>query len=435
MLIIALDGADSGLVDRGSADGELPALAALRARGQAKHLHAPQGVTDDALWASFQFAAPLDEHGRYHYLLPRSDGRLGMAHLEESDRRWFWQPLSDAGQRVAVIDIPKTGAPRPLNGVHLCDWLVHGRYFERPQSWPPDLAAQVVQRFGVAPHSDCGHPLELDDAAIATLVDRLLQSAQMKAAAATSLLQSEPWDLFMVGFKEAHCAGHALWDLVDPAHPQHDGARGWRLGRPLHRVLQRIDHGIGELVAMAGPDAAVVVLCSSGMEANASLEHFHDQLARRFDRHLGATGLRRLLGRWARAPAPVEFLPYNENASAVRLHGAGQEMAAQVSAVFEGLRDAHSGEAVVASIDRPRRALAQGRARRLPDLLVRYRPGCIPRAIHSPILGGIDCVPSLYRAGNHRAGPFAIGAGLTLDEVGAVEDFGALATRQLLTRL
>jgi hypothetical protein len=42
-LMIALDGADGALLDRWSADGTLPNLAALRAAGAVTHLSAPAG--------------------------------------------------------------------------------------------------------------------------------------------------------------------------------------------------------------------------------------------------------------------------------------------------------------------------------------------------------------------------------------------------------
>ena len=155
LLMIALDGADGRVIEEWSADGVLPNLAALGARGAVKRLNTPVG--DDALWASFQYGVPTGEHGRYHYRIRLSTGKLGMAHTEESDQNPFWRSLTDEGLRVAVLDVPKCPAPRPLNGIHLVDWLVHGRYFGEPKSFPPSLATEIVQRFGPAPPSRCGY--------------------------------------------------------------------------------------------------------------------------------------------------------------------------------------------------------------------------------------------------------------------------------------
>jgi len=130
-----IDGADGGQLDRYSADGTLPGLAALRARGTAHPLTAPPGAGDDAVWASFQYGVELGELGRYHYRIPLADGRLGDADAAAAPQS-FWVALSEAGQRVAVLDIPKCGSPAPLNGLHIVDWSVHGRYFPEPRSQP-----------------------------------------------------------------------------------------------------------------------------------------------------------------------------------------------------------------------------------------------------------------------------------------------------------
>src|SRR6516164_1154734 len=123
-MMIGLDGADGALLGRWTVDGTLPHLADLRARGAAIRFSAPAGVTDDGLWASFQYAAGLGEHGRYHYRQESRSGEMAMAHHDEVDRAAFWDSLSSHGLRVAVIDVPKCRLPRPINGIHLADWLV-----------------------------------------------------------------------------------------------------------------------------------------------------------------------------------------------------------------------------------------------------------------------------------------------------------------------
>lgn len=436
LLMIALDGADSDLIDRRSKDGTLPNLSALRARGEARALTAPPGVTDDALWASFQFAQPLGEHGRYNYLQRLGDGRIGMAFTEEADRLWFWERLSKEGRRVAVLDIPKTAEPRPINGIHLADWLVHGKYFDQPLSYPHDLAAEIVAKFGAAPPSRCGHPVEMTDAVSEDVASHLLHSIDMKRDAGRQYLAAEDWDLFMIGFKEAHCAGHTFWDVVDPSHPDFDAARRDRLGDPVGAVFARLDTAVGTLVEAAGPGASIVVFSTTRMEPNASLKHLHGKLGRRLNRTHAETPVAQLWRRWRKQRAPIEIMPFNENGTAIRINvdrtpAARARIAARVAATFEALTDAESGEPLVAAIDRPAEDSPGARSGNLPDLLVRYRAGHFPRAVTAPRLGRVEAEMPLYRAGNHAAGPFAVAAGLDLGTVAALEDFGPLAERVL----
>ena len=235
--------------------------------------------TDDALWASFQYGVPVGEHGRYHYRIQLSIGKFGMAHIEEGDWNPFWRSLTDKGLRVAVLDVPKCPAPRPLSGIHLVDWLVHGRYFGEPKSFPPSLATEIVERFGPAPPSRCGYQQNaLSEEDVIEMVGNLRSSVAKKRAAGLWYLAAEPWDLFVIGFKEAHCAGHSLWNFVDVRHAEYDPTRNIRLGEPVRTIFEDIDAAVGELVACAGPGAEVVVFSTGDMEPNGTLEHLMPEI-------------------------------------------------------------------------------------------------------------------------------------------------------------
>lgn len=431
-LVIGLDGADSNLVDLWTQDGTMPNLAGLRARGTAHHLDAPHGVTDDALWASFQYGAGIGEHGRFHYLQRLHDGRMGMAFLDEADRERFWDALSLAGRRVAVIDVPKTAAPRPFNGIHLADWLVHGRYFNTPRSYPAELADDVVTRFGAAPESRCGYHIDLDEELRRATAANLLRSAAMKEAASLHYLQREHWDVFIVAFKETHCVGHNFWDLVDTSHPHYDAALRKRLEDPVRAVFRRIDDAVGKLVEVAGPAAKVVVFSTTKMEPNASVNHFGPRLERRLNRALAENALTQAIRRARKKQPAVEILPYVENGTAIRINRRGRQydrLRERVERLFTQLVDADSGEKLVDRIYHPSVEYTGSRTSQLPDLLVRYRAGQVPASIEAPGFKRLEQAPPTYRTGNHACGPFVIGAGIDVTPVRALEDIAGLLAR------
>ncbi len=326
-LMIALDGADGALLDRWTADGTLPHLAALRARGSAIRLSAPEGITDDALWASFQYAPALASTVATTIVRPVGSGETVMAHRDEVDRETFWDTLSSRGARVAVLDMPKCRLPRPINGIHLADWLVHGRYFREPKSYPESLAAEVVQRFGAAPPSRCGYegPRLSDDEVLETSAN-LRAAIASKRAAGFHYLASETWDLFLIAFKEAHCAGHMLWDLVDPRCADYDATRaaGWAIrfesifrgsrrrgGRPRRRG------GAGRYYCRLLDDR-------HRTQCHADSSHAADReprepRARRDPAQSDDPSRGRRLSP-ASGKRPCELLPYNENCTALRIN-------------------------------------------------------------------------------------------------------------------
>ena len=423
LLIIAVDGGDGGQLDRHSADGSLPHLAALRTRGAAVPLCPPPGITDDAVWASFHYGVGLGEHGRYHYRLPLRDGRLGDAHRQEA-QPIFWHELSDAGLRIAILDAPKCRDPRPLNGIHLADWSVHGRYFAEPRSQPPTLAAEVVERFGPALQGRCDYAQPLLDAdEIRARARDLRTSVAQKAAAGLYYLESEAWDLFVIGFKETHCASHALWDDTLPS------------SEPIMAILRDIDAAIGTFVAAAGPLAEVVVFSTTAYQPNGSLDHLMPGIVERLNSSV-------LSSRWSLSSGRCAILPCNENCAALRVTRACKLLPTGgapadddlriIEAELRRLRDADTGLSVVADVTRLATDCTGARAATLPDLLVHCASGAFPRAVESLSLGRIEgkaAVP--MRPGNHVAGGFLIAAGQRASTLSAhirtTADIAALA--------
>jgi hypothetical protein len=176
------------------------------------------------------------------------------------------------------------------------------------------------------------------------------------------------------------------------------------------------------------------------------------EIARRLDRNLGATWIgftaarvRRKLFGGRPALRRCELLRYNENATALRINppawrgraaaeAARARMVEDVVADLRDLVDADTGAPVVAAIDRPS-SQAGAHAADLPDILVRFAAGTMPRTVVSPRLGRIAAEPPSLRPGNHAAGGFAVLGGTPAaagDRIGAMEDFGPFAEAVLL---
>ena len=421
LIMIGLDAADTGLVDRWMREGTMPRLAALKARGVMKRLTAPLGSSDDGLWASFQYGVPLGEHGRYHWGIPLPGGALGMAHERDAGLRPFWIDLGGRRPRAAVLDIPKCATPQPLNGIHLADWLVHGRYFDPPVSQPAGLAAEIVARFGPALPSRCSYFQDaLGDTEIAAIVSNLRTSVSRKRAAGLHFLDADAWDLFLIGFKEAHCGCHGLWSLVDARHADYDAARNLRLGEPLKSIFADLDAAVGDLVAAAGADAEIVVFSTTDMEPNGTLTHLMPGIVNSINSTLGGLC--------------CSVLPYNDNYGALRILARGHEngrIAVLIAGMLRELVDADSGDPVVGSIHQPAAQNKGARAAALPDLLFAYAHNRNPRAVESPRLGRIAADVHGIRPGNHAGGGFLIASGCESQRlavnVDALEDFAGMA--------
>jgi hypothetical protein len=252
----------------------------------------------------------------------------------------------------------------------------------------------------------------------------------MKRDAGLHFLRSEDWDLFMVGFKEAHCAGHHLWDLVS----DDVAARSRRLGNPMKTILQTLDRAVENLVAAAGSDSRILVFTPTEMVPTSSLTHLMPEIVRRVNKELARSRRRRfreiLLGE--KHGDACELLPYNENCTALRLHGTASaggpeevsDLASRVEELFRELVDESTGTPVVSGVDRPSREQEGARSDRLPDVLVRYRPGLHPTSVRSSRLGRILAPLTAVRPGDHAAGGFLISSHAPVNGLDGVHQLG-----------
>ena len=265
VLALGIDAASPELLDAWTADGTLPNLAALRARGLVGRTRGVDGFFVGSTWPSMYTSTNPARHG-FHYqvqLVPgtyRLEDRVHGAFVVGDP---FWRVLSRAGKRVAVLDVPLSKIESELCGAQVVEWSGHDVLFGF-STIPPELSSQIevwAGRHRAVPSCDAsGRGADEYRAFIAALEE----GVRRKAEWSTELLARGPWDLFMQVFTESHCAGHQCWHLHDAEHPAHDPAVAAITGDPLRLVYGAIDRAVGEIVASAG-DAYVVVFAAHGM--------------------------------------------------------------------------------------------------------------------------------------------------------------------------
>ena len=460
IIAIGLDSADPDLLVRWSDADALPNLAALRARGVWGLLDTPEGLADDAVWSSFSTCVSPARHGRYHFkaLLPGSYDapKFRDHHFRHAP---FWALLSDAGKRVAILDVPKSPRAYRINGVQLNDWRVHGRD-DTTRSIPGSLADSLLTRFGEdrTDRADSGEYLcrvALPSRQVRReFMERLKRSIHDKTAVAEELLAREPWDLLVVVFKESHCAGHQCW----PPGPD------------LREIYAALDSSIARLLQFAGPDTTVLVFSNLGMRANHTGNHLLDRILRRLERRLMSRRdhariaadvfKHRALSRLG-CPAATRrhrlrhafALDHNEISGAVRINLAGREPEGRIKPGAEAaallsfidaelcaLTDPVSGRRIVDKVVRTADQFGGENADHLPDLLVIWaREGPITAA-RSSTIGTVSAPVPDYRPANHVPGGIYFARGPAIDadpspHPASIMDIGPTIAKLLGTRL
>ncbi|HEX6052583.1 MAG TPA: alkaline phosphatase family protein [Gemmatimonadaceae bacterium] len=266
LLVLGIDAASPDLLDRWIADGTLPNLRALAGRGVVGRTRGIEGFHIGSTWPSLYTGTDPSHHG-VHYLVQLVPGTYQLQRSASGEfvrGQPFWRALSDAGRRVAVLDVPLSRLDAGLNGIHVVEWGGHDSIYGF-QCSPADLGADLVARFGTHPFGGTCDAIRRSADDYRTFLDRLEVGVHRKLAWTKDLLARGGWDLFMQVFTEAHCTGHQCWHLHEVAHPGHDPGIAAALGDPLRRIYRAIDAAVGELVEAAGDTVSTIVFSAHGM--------------------------------------------------------------------------------------------------------------------------------------------------------------------------
>ncbi len=451
LVVIGLDAAEPALLERWAAEGRLPAIARLRDGAFSAPIENPPGIYTGAVWPCLVTGASPARHGRYFSRQLRNgtydvvDFPAAALHAEP-----FWEALSRAGWRSAVLDVPKAPLSTSLAGVQLCDWGTHDAEAP-PASRPRELAREIARRFGGDPVGPCDLA-RADARSLARLRDALVARAARKAELALDVLGRGGFHLFFTVFAESHCAGHQLWHVHDPEHPRHRPELARALGDPLLDVYRALDAAVGRLVDAAGPRATVVLFASHGMGAHYDGTFLLDEVLRRLDglptprRSSAVEAVRRA---WRRVPARFRSrlqpladrvyeasrgadrsrrrffqVPTNDNCAGIRLNLEGREPAGRVErgaaadalcAELERelltLVEPHTGRPLVRRVLRTRDVFHGERLDDLPDLLVQWHRDAPVRGATSERIGTIAREYAGNRTGDHRAAGLLLARG------------------------
>lgn len=272
-LLIGLDGFEPSLADRWMAEGRLPNLSALRAKGTFRPLASTIPPATFPAWTTCVTGVQPGRHGIFDFseVIP---GQYGLRFVNSTYRKApaVWNLLSDAGLRVGVLGVPGTYPPEPVNG-----FMVSG--FDSPVTtrvagsfvYPASLYPEVRGwRFADFQETDIGR--DWHTKAHASLLDTL----DVKEEIAVRLLEREPWDFFMVVFGESDTVAHHFWLFHDPESPRHCPGPA----DAIRTIYERLDRTAGRLIAAAGEETTVCVVSDHGFGgAGTGVVHLNNWLA------------------------------------------------------------------------------------------------------------------------------------------------------------
>lgn len=257
LLILGLDGASPELAEPWMGEGVLPNLAALARRGTFGRLASTIPPATFPSWTSFMTGVNPGRHGIFDFSR-RDPGTYSVRFVNATYRKapTVWRMLSDAGRRVAVLGLPGTYPPEPLNGLMLSgfDTPVTTRA-DRSFACPREFGREV-ERLGGFPFADF-QEFDVGPGWHEDALARLLAGIEQKVRLAEHVIRRGPWDCLMLLFGESDTVAHHFWAFHDENSPRRRSEHA-RLGDPVRTVYAALDAAVGRIAEMAAPDRILV---------------------------------------------------------------------------------------------------------------------------------------------------------------------------------
>jgi len=168
----------------------------------------------------------------------------------------LWDILGGNGKKCIALGVPQTYPPRPINGLMVTSFLTPGTDSE--YTYPPELKEEINSVVD-------GYMLDVDGFRTDDKERLLVQIHQMttkRFQLAKHFIRNKEWDFFMMVEMGTDRFHHGFWKYHDPEHPKYE--KGNMLEKAILKYYKRVDALIGELVAEAGDDTAVLVVSDHG---------------------------------------------------------------------------------------------------------------------------------------------------------------------------
>jgi len=447
VIFIGLDGMEPSLLMKWSDTGYLPAIQKLRRAGATAKTIPLVGLGNDSTWCSVNTGLAPGRIGRYFVRQVRP-GTYQATVIRDGDLNVipFWAPVSHAGKRAAIVDMPYAPILPNFNGIQIADWLVHGPLYNHElKTTPESLTQEIYRRYGRDPIGRSDRPGRRSLSQVIELRDGLLRKVEMKSNFVCDLLSQRELDLLCAAFTDGHCAGHQLWNVHDPQHPLHDSAVAAAIGDPLKDVYMAIDVAVGRIMDHATEQTTVIAFTGPGMGPHYSPSYLLDEILRRLEDGVPThavnfmkgvktvyragvpSGLRKVLREAAdnldeasmssdRARRKCFGVPSNEIAGAIRVNLIGREPQGRVrrGAEFDRLFDSLSndlkelvnidtGNPIVRDVLRTDRVYDGEHLDELPDIMVLWHNAEPIGGVRSSKIGEIRQSYPGNRTGDHTS--------------------------------
>jgi predicted AlkP superfamily phosphohydrolase/phosphomutase len=266
VFVVGIDGTPYSFLKRCIEAKDLPNMALLAEQGSFRRMNSVIPTVSCVAWSSFMTGTNPGKHAIFGFQDRRPQTYETYIPLSTDQKgRTLWEVLSEHRKRVVVINVPETFPPRQVNGVLVSGFLTPDL---KKGVYPPDklpLLEQMGYRIDVDPWKG-----REDDKG--PFLEDLNATLDARTRSAFKLMESEPWDFFMVLVMGTDRINHFLWEHMETGHPTYAPA--------FLDYYRKIDRFIGQLMDCLDDQTTLVVLSDHGfctVKQEVYVNHFLEQ--------------------------------------------------------------------------------------------------------------------------------------------------------------
>jgi predicted AlkP superfamily phosphohydrolase/phosphomutase len=262
LVVLGLDGASPDIVRALAAQGRLPNLSRLMREGVWGSLRSTLPPVTAAAWSTFMTGLNPAGHGIFQW---RTYDPTKYTNLDERvvtaarlAGRTFWDVLGRAGYRVAVITVPVTYPPWPVNGYMLSGYPCPDaeRNYTYPQEWATSLRLSC--------NFSADHYVSASDGQI--LADGL-DMLRRRTDLALALAEQGEIDACVLVLGEIDRAQHDFFKYADPRFAVFESAPA-DLREAINTHYEVADEQVGRLLSTLSSDGVMVIVSDHGGAAH-----------------------------------------------------------------------------------------------------------------------------------------------------------------------
>jgi arylsulfatase A-like enzyme len=281
VLLIGVDGADMGIIDRLIGEGKLPTFARLKREGAYGRLRSIEPLLSPIVWTTIATGRKPQDHGVFDFIEIGSDGQPTPITSLRRKVPALWNIAGEFGRSSGFVGWYASFPAERVKGFEISDRLAFHQVSSAKASagatYPERLQEELHRRFG-SPSPDEGATRAefLADPAARLTPDgekRLGELAKIRATAefyrrvVPDLARRERPDLLAVYFEVVDACGHLFMEDAAPRRPDVADADFESFRGTVDRCYQYQDGVLADLLRLEGPGTVTIVVSDHGFKS------------------------------------------------------------------------------------------------------------------------------------------------------------------------